>query len=505
MNIYTADEMRNIDMHTVKSSDVCMYDLIEKAANAIHHVIENKIPVSKGNYSFLVICGKGNNGADGRKLAELISNKFIPVEILMLFGEEDFDFECDVEKKSISGQIKVHFVENLGTEELISLVKKHEYVIDAITGTGLKGKLIGKVVDVIQIINRFAKNVISIDIPTGVNGTNGLADENSVKAKYTIVVDSYKTGNLLGESCDYSGKMFLTDEIGLNKERAPNNKILLDSLSVGILKPRKLSGHKYTFGKLVIAGGSKGMEGAPIMAALAGLKTGCGLSAILTDKQTFKSLDSSNHELIKMCYDEEKTYEDCLYKASAVVFGPGLVCNDDNISNLKTLLCKDIPMVVDAGGLSVFNEMADKSNLKNKRIIATPHYGEMASLFNVKTHDILMDPLHFVKSFVACYNMDIILKGPCSILAVGGKIWFNYNPNSGMATAGSGDVLAGILGGLLAQGYNNRDSMLLGTRIHNLAGRYAQNSKGSWSMMAGDIIENIHKAIMHMQNNNEIT
>jgi NAD(P)H-hydrate epimerase len=494
--IYTAEEMKAIDANTVMGNEDKSLELMENAAKSIYQILSDRIAGKKKHKNMLVVCGKGNNGGDGLALARMLGNDGFNVKVLIAATESILSRDAAIELKRLKiSNDDILFLHNTEKSKLEEIINESDLIIDAIFGTGFKGEIGEDLWVVIEEINKSKAAVISVDIPSGLDGNTGRASEKAVKADYTIVVDSLKTGNLLGEAADYNGEIIVGDDIGLDKSHAPVDKILLSGKIAGKMKKRKASGHKYDFGNLVVAGGSVGMTGAPLISAKAGLESGCGLSTVLIGKEAYGHCHSPWPEVMIKPYENEEDFDLLIEKASAVVFGPGLGMDEKYDKILLRILKKQLPVVVDADGILRLNRIRDQLILKEQNLILTPHCGEMAKLFRVKTKDVLNNPIYFVKSAVECYNAVVVLKGPCTLVGDKSGLWFFYKPNSGMATGGSGDVLAGIIGGLNAQGYNVLESAKKGVVIHGNAGNMAKIEKNEWGMCATDIINNIYKGI----------
>ncbi len=496
MYIYTADEMKAIDEKTIGGDEGKSLELMEKAAKSIYNVLSDRITGKKKHKQILAVCGKGNNGGDGLALSRLLGNDGFNIRVLMTAGEKELKKDTSVELKRLEiSTDNVYYLGSSSRETLDQIVGDSDLIIDAIFGTGFKGKVDGELSDIILKINDSKATVVSIDIPSGLDGNNGRVYGSAIKADFTVVVDSLKTGNLLGRAPDLNGEIIVGEGIGLDKSQASTDKKLLSGKTAGKMKTRRSSGHKYDFGSLAVAGGSIGMTGAPLLSAKSGLGSGCGLATVLIDKEAYAYCNSPWPEVMIKPYANEVEFEKLLERAAAAVFGPGMGMDEKYDKIMIKTLKRDIPTVVDADGIYRLNKVRDQLVLNEKSLIITPHLGEMAKLFRVKTDDVLDDPIYFVKSAVACYNAVVVLKGPCTVIGAKNGLWFYYKPNSGMASGGSGDVLSGIIGGLCAQGCDTLEAAKKGVVIHGTAGEIARAEKNEWGMCTEDIINNIYKGI----------
>ncbi|NTW71412.1 MAG: NAD(P)H-hydrate dehydratase [Eubacteriaceae bacterium] len=494
--IYTGDEMRYLDNYTIKNKGVSSILLMENAAEEIFKKIKKNVPSFKKTSSVTIVSGTGNNGGDGLALARLMQSEGYKVKTVITGSQDKMTSDTAKNYRRLSETgAEICFYGELKGKAVRKILDSSDYIIDGIFGSGLDREVTGEIKELMELINSSEGVTISIDIPSGIMGNSGKAAGIAVKADFTVVVEALKTGNLLNDAADHSGEILVTDSIGIDRAGAANDKELLTSELVGKMKCRRKNSHKYDFGKLLVTGGAPGMTGAPLLCAMAGLRTGCGLSAAAIHQDVCQYTNNPWPQLMVFFYNNKWEYEKMLDKTKAVVFGPGLGQEEKYDEVLIQVLERNIPVVIDADGIFRLNSIRDKVKIDNNKIIITPHTGEIAKLFRITAAEVEEDPVCFVKLAVQTYNVSVILKGPCTIIADEGKMFFSYKPNSGMATAGSGDVLSGIVGGLLAQGYSVMDAMKKGVYLHSTAGYIAAEEKNEWSMTAVDILDNIHCAI----------
>lgn len=496
MNIYTVEEMRARDLNTLHSRKIDVLDLVEEAAKAIFDTILRGICFSPEGKQFFILCGKGNNGADGLALAKLLKEAGARTLVAWVWPLE----ACSREVKKLAGDLGDGMYLDDAPEELVDgWLEESHFIVDAVLGTGCSSPVEEELAGLFARINESRVPVISLDIPSGIHANNGLVMGAAVQADHTVVVDSLKAGNLLGESCDHVGELLVTEELSLWTDPAPEKVRILVEEKDQVLSPRSRAGHKYEFGKLSVVGGTRGMEGAPVMAALAGLKTGCGLSSVLTFENWEAAMPRNNHQLMIDSFSDEEELMKKLDKTTSVVFGPGTLYRERDAALLAAVIRSNKPVVLDGGAIQALNGLRDRIQLSSYRVIATPHHGELARLFRVTSKEIVQDSLYFAQSFLETYGVDLILKGPCTLIGSQGEIGFAYRPNPGMATAGSGDVLSGLVGGFLAQGQSNKDAMRNGVLVHQIAGDQARKYYGERSMTAMEILENIHEGVRALE------
>ncbi|QSX08281.1 NAD(P)H-hydrate dehydratase [Alkalibacter rhizosphaerae] len=492
MNVYTVEEMRERDRNTMIQHNMDILTLVDRATDEILDVLVSSICPQPEGKQFLVVCGKGNNGADGLSLAGKLKNLGSRVVAIMIQPQEFWSEEVRTLAHSLG---EVFIWDEVSVERWDEWVAGSRYIVDAILGTGCRGEMEPAVAAAIAQINETGLPVISLDLPSGIRGNNGQACEIAIKATYTIVVDGYKTGNLMGSSSVYSGELLLTKEVGLWTSSNPDYKKTMLERNQQKLPSRSKAAHKYDFGKLVVIGGSRGMEGAGFLAAMAGLRTGCGVSQLLSCENWEARKMSFYPELMVDTFFDHQGLMEKLKKTNAVVFGPGTVYVERDVEYVQEIMESDIPLVLDGGAIPLLNDLRDRIQLSKHRLIVTPHTGEMARLFRVTSRDVLEDPVYFITSFLESYQVDLVMKGPCTVIASGQEMFFSYGPNSGMATAGSGDVLSGLIGGFLAQGCSNEEAMKSGVLVHQEAGNAARKIYGERSMTSTDILSNIYKGI----------
>lgn len=257
-----------------------------------------------------------------------------------------------------------------------------------------------------------------------------------------------------------------------------------------ILRKRQANSHKYDYGSILIVGGNIGMTGAPLISAYSAMRTGSGLSAIAIQEKYIQYLNNIYPEIMVRPYKDEKDFLKLLHKKDAIAFGPGLGRVDEYGGILETLIDKQLPLIIDADGIYYLNRLKNKIKRPNN-IVITPHYGEMALFLDTDSKAVSKDPISFIKQVTKQYGIMVVLKGPTTFIADENEIIHSSLGNPGMATAGSGDVLTGIITSLVGQGLSMLEACKLGVYIHSKAGCLASEKNGEYSMMATDIINEI--------------
>ena len=437
--VLTPKEMTLSDQFTMKTLNITDYALMKKAAKGLFDYAFKQNLLTVKNIAIFI--GPGNNGGDGVVFGKhLVNNGYLVT--LYLVG--DPLKRSDSLNQALHDFKKQETIVSINTKRDIqkntSKFQVHELIIDALFGSGLNKPLQGIFKDVVSFVKRVQKPVISLDVPSGINAYNGINMNESIQADHTLIVQHYKTGNLLFDAPDYHGHHHIVD-VGIKTPPFEMNRIKPPS-NVSF-KTHQKNIHKYDRGTGLIIGGSKALEGALIMASHAALKTGLGLLTAV-----FDSPDISGKpiplEVLSYQRKDVKDIKRLLNKKDAYLFGPGL--NQGIIYHkdlLKQLIDTGKPIVIDAGGIDyfkkIFNEYDDFS-----QVVLTPHAGELASFYGVASSHIIADPLKWLKPLTD-KKVNVLLKGPCSIVAKHLKQYYLYHPNPALAKGGSGDVLSGLI------------------------------------------------------------
>jgi NAD(P)H-hydrate epimerase len=491
--VVSAIQMKELDYTTIEKKGITSFRLMKHAGTCLTEYILKENMIQKDN-QILIVAGTGNNGGDALVISSVLNHKGYNIEVVLV-GSEEIQSE---ESKVIWDEIKNTDIKYGNVTDIDSLdsVIHHfveaDIIIDGLFGIGITRPIEGYRQGIISMINQSKASVISIDLPSGLNADNGLVYGSAVKAAHTLIVQHYKQGNILGDARDYSGTMHLVD-VGIVSPTS-NLKYLLPKNTIkGAISTRKHNTHKYDYGCVLTVGGSKGMMGAPILSAISALKTGSGLSRVLYHDKYSQYIQNPYPTLMVDTYEDIMEYN--MAKVTAIVFGPGLGRNDTyNVELLEQLLETNIPVVIDADGIYYYKQIA-KNILQNYETIITPHYGEMGMLLNLPSKTIASDPVKYAKEVAKEFGVTVLLKGTATIITNGEELCFSNYGNPGMATAGSGDVLSGVIGSLLGRGHDSLASCKVGVLIHCEAAEIAKEEVGEESLIATDIIECIHKVL----------
>ncbi|NCB92744.1 MAG: NAD(P)H-hydrate dehydratase [Clostridia bacterium] len=497
--IVTGLQMKALDQYTISDMGVPSLVLMERAALAAVCELEKGFDLSH----VLVICGSGNNGADGIAMARILSLRGIKIDIYMAGKMESFTEETRVQWKIAENYGVVH-VNNFEPDEYTTIV-------DAVFGVGLSRDITGKYVELIERINNSKAPVLSVDIPSGIDAASGQVRGIAVKAAKTVTFAYGKAGLYLYPGAFYAGDVIVKD-IGIyeQKESEENEIYALEIKDMERLPKRTQDGNKGTFGKVLIIAGSHNMSGAAYFSAKACLLGGAGMVMIFTEESNRIILQQQFPEAMLTTYRKEEDRQAVLTALEGAcrwsdvqVAGPGLGKSEISYWIIEHLLKtpSDKPLILDADGINIVSEDVNML-VKGKRLcILTPHMGEMSRLSGIGIEELKADPITRLKDFrEKCpENITIVMKDARTLTACSGsnkRFYLNLTGNSGMATAGSGDTLTGIIASLLAQGLDQDEAAAMGVWLHGLAGDLAKKKKGERSMMASDILEAIPEAFM---------
>ncbi|MCB9261680.1 MAG: NAD(P)H-hydrate dehydratase [Flavobacteriales bacterium] len=481
--ILNTQQIRDADNYTIQNKPIGSIDLMENAANAFVHCIENKID----NGQMAIVCGMGNNGGDGLAVARILKNRNILVKCFLVKHRTECTADCQINLERLG---QVEFIES---ENNLPNFAEFTLVIDALLGSGLTGEVSGLMARVIDRINETAQQIISIDLPSGLP-SDGIAQSQSIiRADLAVSFQRPKWSFFMPENGSFV-KEWTTVEIGLNEDFIQNQtteKYVLDSRIEHWVKPRNRFSHKGTYGHALIMAGSYGKMGAAVLSTRGCMRAGAGLTTAYVPKCGYQIMQIAAPEAMCMTDEREERLAHLpnteIY--SAIAIGPGLGVDSSTASMVRQLLKNTLqPKVLDADALNILAENKDLLNMLDSSCILTPHIKEFDRLVGYSSNSLerMEKQLHFSKK----HDCIVVLKDAHTIISTpDGQQFVNTTGNAGMATGGSGDVLTGILTGLLAQGYSGVEVSLIGVYFHGKAGDEASKRKGQSALLAGDIID----------------
>ena len=487
--IVNSREMKNFDKNTMETYGIPSAVLMERAALAFVETLDEK-NLAEGK--ILVVCGGGNNGGDGYAIARLLMQKELAVDVVIAdkTAKETEENRLQREIWEAYGNVVYHEIPENET---------YNIVIDAIFGVGLSRNVEGRYADVIVQMNSLAGTKIAVDIPSGISSDNGMVLGRAFQADITVTFAFEKVGMLLWPGNEYAGEIILKN-IGIDErsflDRRPAVAALEDS-DMERLPIHKSHSNKGTFGKLLVIAGSAGMCGAAYFAAKAAYCPGCGLFRIFTAEENMAILQTQLPEAIITTYSSKKTDTSLLIEAmnwaDTIVCGPGIGTSETAV-NLVTTVFKNasVPVVFDADALNIIAQDTNVMLAPHTELVLTPHLGEMSRLSKNSVTYIQNHLIEVAEEFARQYNVICVLKDEHTITSVPyHQSYLNMSGNAGMATAGSGDVLSGVIGSLLAQGMSSEEAAPIGVYLHGKAGDMMQEHCGKSGLMASDLLEGL--------------
>jgi ADP-dependent NAD(P)H-hydrate dehydratase / NAD(P)H-hydrate epimerase len=495
MKLFTADQIRSLDKYTIENEPISSIDLMERAAGKLFKVIKKRY---KHNRKVVVFAGPGNNGGDGLALARLLSNDDYTVDVYLFTQKDKLSPDCKANyDRLISIGVQPEIIHPSKLPNLENTV-----VIDAIFGSGLSRKAEGTFGKVIHYINQQNCTVVAVDIPSGLfcesNSDND--PESIIQANFTVSFQVPKMAYLFAENEQFSGHVIIED-IGLMKEameKTPSLYKLIDKTDASqILKKRKKFSHKGTYGHALLLAGSYGKMGAAILSSQACLKSGVGLLTAHVPRCGYDIFQISVPEAMA-CIDRSEYLITGLPDVSpynAIGIGPGIGTKPNTVTLMKELLDKySGALVIDADGLNILAQNKELLDKLPENTILTPHPGEFARLFGSYKDGFerMQKQIELSKQ----YKCVIVLKGAhTAVTNPDGLCYFNTTGNPGMATAGSGDTLTGMILSFLAQGYTSFEAAQIAVWLHGKSADMYVINQGMEALTATDIINGIGTAI----------
>jgi len=502
--VVTAEEMREIDRRTITAYGIPGQVLMERAGLCV----AGRVREFYGHRKVIVLAGAGNNGGDGLVAARVLFNSGSNVRVFMLSKEADLSPGCRSQFKIAKKMgVPIESGKQPDVKDFHNAV-----VIDAILGTGLNKPVRAQAARIIRIINNTAVPVVAVDIPSGISSDTGSIMGDAVMADMTVTFGLPKIGHYLHPGAGHTGKLFVED-IGFPPELTTSDKIrttLIDRQTAALMVPeRPAFSHKGDYGHVLVVAGSRGKTGAALMAAKACLRSGAGLVTLGVPETIANTVQSMVLEVMVLPLPDDgtgtlsaKALDDILAfiagKVDVCAIGPGLRVTQGTRHVTSGLISvSTVPLVIDADGVNALQGNAKVLRKSKSPVILTPHIGEMSRLLDKKRKELISDPVFFAREFSSDSGACLVLKGaPTLIASPEGQLFINTAGNAGMATAGSGDVLTGVIAGLLGQGTSPLEASILGAYLHGLSGDLAAEEKGLHSLIAGDIIEALPAAFL---------
>ena len=501
MKILTAEQMRRVDERTESGYGISSETLMDNAGLAICETLlalYSDLAASPP----IILCGKGNNGGDGVTAARHLKERGVTSRVVLLS-------ETQIPRATDAGVTFEQAFDDEAWSRVAAGLDDHPVIVDSLLGTGLTGGARGLAARVIDDINACARGqVVAVDIPSGLSGDTAEIPGPAVQADHTIALAFPKMPHVFDPASLLTGHLHVVD-IGIPDAAAHEEKVGLNLTTeedvAGLVPVREPAAHKGDCGRILIVGGSAGKSGAVAMVGLAALRSGAGLvtAAIPSSVQPVVA----GHVMEMMTEGLPETHNGALsflaepflrklmVDRDILAVGPGLTIEEETTRLVREIVVTTaLPVILDADGINAFAGHTD--DLKGDGVlILTPHPGEMARLTGMTTAEVQADRVTVTQSLADELGCYLVLKGRHTVIAApGGQTWINPTGNPGMATGGSGDVLTGVLAGLIGQGLSPLDTCLLGVYVHGVAADLAAEDLGETSLIAGDIIDFLPEA-----------
>ncbi len=487
--LVTSEQIRTLESEWIKKiSPQWSLTLMEKAGSSLADVAkEYKEP-------YLIVCGKGNNGGDGIVAARYLHASGEKVSLILTSDESVLSDDAKANLELIKNKVQCFTIQEEKDNNLSKMLSESNTVIDCLLGTGTNGKLSPLFEWIIKSINTSHKVVIACDIPTGINPDSGNVCDVTVKAKVTVTFGYQKIGLLVYPGKRYSGKI-RTIDIGL-PDIETNLFLLDDDFLKENLPNRDDESNKGSFGRTLLVCGSKKYPGAALLASKAASSIGSGLTMLASSLEVFIRIAAVTPEVINVEFDLKTILEESL-KSSVLVIGPGLTTEPEIKETVEALILQaSIPIVLDADGINVLAGQKEIIKKVKNEIVLTPHPKEFAKLLGINIDEVLNNKIELVRSSAKELSCTIVLKGPATIIGTKeGNIYVSPFSNSALAKGGTGDVLAGFIGGLIAQGLKPSLAACVGVYIHGKTAEMVTRDKTVFSLLPQDLISYLPQAI----------
>ncbi|MHB1418727.1 MAG: NAD(P)H-hydrate dehydratase [Bacillota bacterium] len=508
MKVVTAEEMRMLDERATSEYNIPGVMLMENAGLQVVRYIGALLKEEVKGKRVLIFAGKGNNGGDGFVVARHLINQGADVKVFLLCRPEEIVGDAGLNLSILNKiEAKIHPLQSEKDLQRMGIALLHaEVVVDAIFGTGFKGAAMGIQAKAIEILNETGKTIVAVDIPSGLEAGTGKVHGPCIRAHHTITFGLPKLGMILEPGANMVGRLWVADislPQALLVSRDLRRSLITPTWCRQTLPVRQSSDHKGTFGHVLVVGGSEGLTGAVAMAGEAALRSGAGLVTVAVPRSLHPIMEIKTTEVMTRPLPEtiEKSLSqegadkvlELVEQASVVILGPGMSRNSSTAALVRMLISRiKVPMILDADAL---HALAQDTTLLRETPVAkvlTPHPGEMSSLLNTTVGKVQDNRLKVAEDAARQWGTITVLKGARTIVALpDGRTFVNTSGNPGMATGGTGDVLSGIIGGLIAQGIAPSNAAAIAVYVHGAAGDIAVGEKGQMGMTAGDLLASL--------------
>ncbi|PKG55631.1 bifunctional ADP-dependent NAD(P)H-hydrate dehydratase/NAD(P)H-hydrate epimerase [Shewanella sp. Choline-02u-19] len=481
VSLYSVEQVREAEASAVRCGKTSLYELVERAAAAAFEQLQTQ---SGNSQTILVLAGHGNNAADA----------YVTASLLIKAGRTVYLQASAAHNPTAELLLAIAHFERVGGKTCpfcIDRIVEAEVIVDGLLGTGARGELSDELVAIISAVNRSSAWVVSLDVPSGIESDTGITKQVAIEASITLTFGGIKQGLLTSQARHFCGKLLLAD-IGLTPFLPLSEvKKLVSNDLPNIFLPRRRDSHKGDSGKVTVIGGDFGMSGAIRLASESCLRAGAGLVTVISRPEHHAVVCTTRPEL--MFWGCELVDMEVYLKlgwANVLVIGPGLGTTDWGYNLLKAVDLAEKPSVIDADALNLLCHFP----LSNKNWVLTPHPGEAGRLLGVSTEEVEKDRFKAVRTLHKKYGGVIVLKGAGTLIYDGNDCLVAPVGNPGLASGGCGDVLSGIIGALMAQGFSNMQAAYIAVVIHGDAADLAAKD-GERGMLASDLMSYIHQLV----------
>jgi hydroxyethylthiazole kinase-like uncharacterized protein yjeF len=509
--VLTAKQMQEMDVRAINETGIPGFVLMENAGRATVEVMEDFFSLDEQVNSIAIFCGKGNNGGDGYVIARHLQARGHLVTIYSLAAIESLCGDALTNAK-IAKNLQIDIIELVDDQAIDQLPfdpEMYDLVVDAIFGTGLTAAVHGHAAAAIELINDSELPLVAVDIPSGLSSDSGELFGHAIEADLTVTFAYPKLGHVLSPAANLCGFVEVVDiSISAMLESEDQKTFIVDAES---LDPtafyRQKDSHKGSYGHLLAVAGGPGKSGAAAMLGSAALAVGTGLVTLGVGKDLRNTVDGLSLETMVLGLSDDDgvlkldaftEIDEALEGKTALAIGPGIGTEESTVAIVKKLVAQTkCPLLLDADAINAFAGKADLLKNSEVDIIITPHPGEMAKLLGITTAEVQSNRIKVATDLAVSNGIIVVLKGHRTVTALpSGEVYINLSGNPGMATAGSGDVLSGMIAGLLAQGnFSPAEAAIAAVYLHGLAGDVATDEVGEVSLIASDIIDAIPEAL----------
>ncbi|MGI9273578.1 MAG: NAD(P)H-hydrate dehydratase [Endozoicomonas sp.] len=495
IDLYTAEQVRQLDSIAINEFRIDGFELMNRAAQAAFRNILLRWPNLAEGGGLQVLCGAGNNGGDGYLVAMLAAKQKIPASVVALKEPEALSGDARRAYEACRDQGVV--IEAFSADKDLSA----ELVVDAMLGTGLDREVEGDYRKAIEQVNHSGLPVAAIDIPSGLSADNGAELGRAVNAELTITFIGMKQGLLTGSGPECCGDIVFADldvpsDI-YTRVKPASQRLDLNNLS-GLMQPRRRNAHKGDSGHALLIGGNHGMPGAIIMAAEAAISCGAGKVSVVTRKEHLKALAVRRPEVMASSVKSKTALIKRFHDKSVIVIGPGLGKDDWAVDMLEAALSSDLPVLLDADALNLLPEHPRLRRARLSPIILTPHPGETARLLGADSRFVQQNRVKATHDLCLLYSAVVVHKGAGTLISDGENLSLCSAGNPGMAVAGMGDVLSGVIGALVAQDVDAYNAARLGVWLHAAGADELASQQGELGMLATELIPFIRRRLNRM-------